>query len=114
VQYSRPVPTRDELFDRGPWAGRSVGEAIDEARALGALPEGLSWNAARYISPAGEEIIATANNRTLFVAQEAGLQHIHPANDIDSGKAWKKVEAQLNMAGWKGQGPQYRDMPGCD
>jgi hypothetical protein len=67
VAYSRPV-SPGETFENGPWKGLSVSEAIGEAKVAGGLPEGLQFNAARYTTPAGEEVIATVNNRTLYVA----------------------------------------------
>jgi hypothetical protein len=102
VAYSRQVTGAHEVFQHGPWAGRTVGEAVAEARALGRLPSGLDFNAARFFTSGGEEVIAAINNRTLYVAQEAGLTHIHPVNSIDSAKAVGALERQLALAAQKG------------
>jgi hypothetical protein len=103
VAFSREVGGASEVFQHGEiWGGRTVGEAIAESRALGRLAPGLEFNAARYFTPAGEEVIAAINNRTLYVAQEAGLLHISPVNDIDSAKAFGALEKQLSFAAEKG------------
>ena len=60
-------------FSDGPWKGRCITEAIEEAKALGHLPEGLELNVMRL----NDEFV-TLNNRTLLVAQEAGLLQVHP------------------------------------
>jgi hypothetical protein len=91
VAFSRAVDGPHEVFQHGPWTGRAVGEAIAEAQVLGRLPPGLDFNAARYITPAGEEVIAAANNRTLYVAQEAGLLHINPVNSIHSSRKGRRA-----------------------
>jgi hypothetical protein len=56
---------------------------------------------ARFFS-GGQEVIAAINNRTLFVAQEAGLTNVSFANDIDSAKAMGGLEKQLRAAAKKG------------
>jgi hypothetical protein len=94
VAFSRQVGP-NEVFQSGPWKNLRVAEAIEEATSLGKLPPGLSFNAARYVTPAGEEVIAAINNRTLYVAQEAGLLHINPVNNIDSAKAYADLGKQL-------------------
>lgn|GEM_PF-370245 len=101
VQFSRQV-SPGEVFQHGPWAGRTVAEAVTEARNLGRLPSGLEFNASRYVTPEGAEAIAAINNRTLFVAQEAGLPHINPVNDVDSAKAFGAMQKQLSLASKKG------------
>jgi hypothetical protein len=101
VAFTRKVGV-GETFQHGPWAGRTVEEAIGESMRLGRLADGLQFNAARIYTPAGEEIIATLNNRTLYVAQEARLFQLHPLNDIDSGSAFKAFQRQLALAAEKG------------
>ena len=101
VAFSRQVGP-NEVFQNGPWKDLRVSDAVEEAMTLGKLPPGLSFNAARYITPAGEEVIGAINNRTLYVAQEAGLDHINPTNDIDSAKAYADFEKQLAFASDKG------------
>src|SRR5262249_45910387 len=41
IAFTRPIPSPGETFSNGPWAGRTVAEAIALAREQGALPEGL-------------------------------------------------------------------------
>jgi hypothetical protein len=53
-------------------------EAVEEAKTLGHLPEGLELNVMRL----NDEFV-TLNNRTLLVAQEAGLLQVHP-HDVGS------------------------------
>ena len=69
-------------FTDGPWgrSGRTVAEAIAEARALGRLSDGLKLNAVRL----GDGRWATLNNRTLAVARGAYLRDVSP---IDAGKS---------------------------
>jgi hypothetical protein len=101
IAFSRPVDATEE-FQRGSWKGRKVAEAVAEARALGRLPDGLELNAAKFFTPAGEEVIIAINNRTLFVAQEAGLTQVHPANDMSSARAEAALAKQLKFAQKKG------------
>lgn len=61
-----------DTFIHGPWANRTLGEAVAEARQLGKLPEGLQLNATWL----NEADMVTANNRTLWVAQEANLTNV--------------------------------------
>ncbi len=101
IQYSRLVGP-DELFQHGVWKNRKISDAISEARKLGRLPEGLELRVARYYSVTGEEVMAASSNRTLYVAQEAGLTHVHAVNDIDSPKAYGEVQRQLRFSADKG------------
>jgi RHS repeat-associated protein len=64
------------VFANGPWAGRTLAEAIAEARSLGRLPEGLELNAMLL----NDQWVAL-NNRTLYVAQQANLPNVNP-NDV--------------------------------
>jgi hypothetical protein len=72
IKFSRPV-SPDEVFREGPWQGRAISEAIEEAKRLGHLPEGLTLHADLI-----NDVWVAANNRTLFVAQQAGLKQVHP------------------------------------
>ena len=97
IAFSRPVDAA-ETFQHGSWKGRSLAEAVAETRALGRLPTGLQLNAAKFFTPAGEELIVAINNRTLFVAQEAGLAHVHPVNDMNSARAEAALKKQRDLA----------------
>jgi hypothetical protein len=78
------------------WRGRPVSEAISEARRLGRLPDGLTLNAIR----AGDGRWVTLNNRTLYVARQAGLLHVHP---VDAGvRGHNKMRQLLRDAGLPG------------
>ncbi|WP_437996645.1 RHS repeat-associated core domain-containing protein [Sorangium sp. So ce185] len=66
-------PTISSTFRDGPWAERTLEEAIDEARRLGRLPEGLELNVIKI-----NDDFFTLNNRTLYVAQQANLLQVHP------------------------------------
>lgn len=55
------------------------------------------FNESIYTS-AGEEVIVAIDNRTLFVAQEAGLAHVHPVNDMNSSRAIAAIEKQKILA----------------
>ncbi|XXX76642.1 DUF6531 domain-containing protein [Sorangium sp. So ce134] len=67
--------TISDVFQHGPWAGRPIAEAIEEARDLRRLPPGLEL---RVMQLNGEWV--TLSNRTLYVAQEAGLLQVHPTD----------------------------------
>ena len=97
IGFSRPVSS-GEVFQHGPWRGRTVEAAVAEARALGRLPDGLELSAARYYNTAGDEVVAAINNRTLHVAQEAGLSSVSPVNDMDSARAYGALERQQSLA----------------
>jgi RHS repeat-associated protein len=60
-------------FQHGSWAGHTLDQAIAETARLGHLPEGLEL---RVTELGGEWV--TLSNRTLYVAQEAGLAQVHP------------------------------------
>jgi hypothetical protein len=72
------------VFEDGDWAGRPLSEAIDEARLLGRLPDGLELHAMK-IGIGGDERWVTLNNRTLAVARQANLRHVHPTDVGPSG-----------------------------
>jgi RHS repeat-associated protein len=82
-----------DTFSHGPWAGRTLGEAVAEARALGALPKGLSLNASWV-----NDVMVTANNRTLWVAQQAGLSNVS-VGGLESGSVAKTVMTHLAESG---------------
>lgn len=70
--------TQDSIgstFADGDWAGRSLEEAIEEAKDLGKLPPGLELNVMELNGGAN---VVTLNNRTLYVAQQANLPHVTP------------------------------------
>lgn len=75
------------------WRGRPISEAVEEAKILGKLPQGLQIRAVRL----GDGSWVTLNNRTLYVAQQAELANVHP---IDAGdKGTNKLNQLLRNAG---------------
>ena len=72
IQFSQN--SISDVFNEGPWKGKSLEEAIEATRKAGRLPEGLTLN---VMELNGGENIVTLNNRTLYVAQEAGI-NVHP------------------------------------
>ncbi|EEC0297189.1 RHS repeat protein, partial [Salmonella enterica subsp. enterica] len=68
--------TISDVFNQGPWKGKTIAEAIEQTKALGHLPDGLQISYERIIMPDGQEVYATLNNRTTYVAQQAGLKNI--------------------------------------
>ncbi len=87
-----------KVFSEALFKGRTLESVIAETRSLGRLPNGLSLNAARSFTPQGGQVIEAINNRTLFIAQQAGLSNVNPANDIDSAKAFKQAQDQKKFA----------------
>jgi RHS repeat-associated protein len=87
--------TIDPVFRDGPWAGRTLDEAIAEARDLNRLPDGLEINAMVI----NDEWV-TLNNRTLFVAQQANLSQV-PVNDVGpSGiNQFNKLQRDAGLSG---------------
>lgn len=68
--------TQDSISDtflHGPWKGRTLDEAIVVAQELKQLPKGLVLE----ITELNDQWV-TLNNRTLYVAQQANLPHVHP------------------------------------
>ncbi len=63
----------DEVFRDGKWKDKTIWDAIEETKKLGHLPDGLTLN---VLELNDGEIWATLNNRTLYVAQEAGLTEV--------------------------------------
>lgn len=89
-----------DTFTDGDWAGRSLSEAIEETRALGHLPEGLTLN----VTDLNGDYV-TLNNRTLYVVQEAGLSQVHP--NIRGASATNQLNRLLD-----GHGPlPYGEQP---
>jgi RHS repeat-associated protein len=68
IQFSQD--SISDVFTEGPWKGKSLDEAIEATKAAGALPEGLTLN---VMELNGGRDIVTLNNRTLYVAQQAGI-----------------------------------------
>ncbi len=97
IEFTRSVDL-SESFQRGPLKGRTLASVIAETKRLGRLPAGLNLNAARSFTAQGGQVIEAINNRTLFVAQQAGLSNVNPANDIDSAKAYNQVQKQKKFA----------------
>ncbi len=77
------------------WRGKSIVEAINEAKKLGRLPDDLVLNATKL-----NYDWVTLNNRTLYVAQQAELSQVHP---IDKGeKGINQMNKLLKAAGLGG------------
>ncbi|MCA9591568.1 MAG: hypothetical protein KC657_40005, partial [Myxococcales bacterium] len=74
IQFSQD--SYGATFAEGSWAGRSLAEAISEARGVGALPRGLTLN---VMEVNGRWV--TLNNRTLGVARQANLSQV-PVNNV--------------------------------
>ena len=93
----------NETFSNGPPGikGTTVQSAIEKAKKLGRLPDGLSLNVARYRS-GGREVIEAINNRTLYVSREANLPNVNPSNNIDSSKAYNQALEQKAFAAKSG------------
>ncbi|WP_437874716.1 Hint domain-containing protein [Sorangium sp. So ce513] len=68
-------------FADGPWAGRTIMEAIAEARRLDRVPDGLTLNAMRM----GDGTWVALNSRTLAVARGANLSNVNPVEAGASG-----------------------------
>ncbi|HEY2516909.1 MAG TPA: RHS repeat-associated core domain-containing protein, partial [Polyangiaceae bacterium] len=81
---------------RSPWAGRSVGDAIAEARLLEELPPGLDLRAMRM----GDGSWAALNNRTLAVARGANLSDVSVTEVGD--EAMNEFNAKLSESGLSG------------
>ena len=96
IQFSRQVRP-GETFSHGDWEGRSVEEAIAAAKRLGKLPPGLHLQADWQVNGDGEFLVA-ANNRTLYVAQEANV----PVNPETGEAASRQVQKQFQLARKKG------------
>jgi hypothetical protein len=82
-----------DTFSHGPWANRTLAEAVAEARATGTLPEGLTLRASWV-----NDVMVTADNRTLWVAQQAGLENV-AVEGLESNSVWNTVKAHLLESG---------------
>ncbi|WP_346822872.1 RHS repeat domain-containing protein [Rapidithrix thailandica] len=69
-----------DKFNEGPWRGKTSKEAIEQTAKEGKLPNGLQLN---VMELNGGQNIVTLNNRTLYVAQEAGLNYVK-TNFVDN------------------------------
>ena len=85
-----------DTFQQGEWKGRKVNEAIAEAVESGKLPKGLNLEFERIMTGNGE-VWATLNNRTLYVAQQAGLTNFN-AKDM-KGKGLNQFNKLTNALG---------------
>ena len=97
MMFSRPPSEISEAdtFSSGPWRGRTVGEAVAEARRLGGLPPGLQLNATRY---GPSHTLVAANNRTLWVALMAQLENIS-VYGLESNQVAKTVTWHISEFG---------------
>ena len=86
-----------DTFKQGDWKGMKVQDAIDEAIETGKLPKGLELKFEKILTGNGEEVWATLNNRTLYVAQQANLVNIN-AIDMD-GKGGNQYNKLVNAPG---------------
>jgi hypothetical protein len=98
IWYSQD--TIDAFFQDSPdtparWRGRPIREALEDARRLGVLPEGLRIEAMRVNS-----VWVTLNNRTLYVARAANLRNVHPI-DVGPG-GLNRLNRLLREAGLPG------------
>ena len=82
-----------DTFIHGPWPGRSFAEAVTEAKALGRLPSGLTLNATWV-----NDTMVAANNRMLWVAQQAGLGNVS-VSGLQSNGVEKSVMTHLAESG---------------
>ncbi len=73
IQFSQD--SISNTFSDGPWAGRTLEDAIEETRKLGKLPPGLELD---VMEINGGRDVVTLNNRTLYVAQQANLPNVNP------------------------------------
>ena len=78
----------------GPRAGELVEDLIEEAADLGRLPDGLTLNVMELNG--GRDIVAL-NNRTLYIAQEAGLTNIHPNFQDNINKLNKLLDGGMPL-----------------
>ena len=82
----------DSVFQHGPHAGRSLDELIEEAASLKRLPDGLEVRAMKL----NDEWV-TLNNRSLYVAQQAGIPHV-PVVDVGH-KGINELNTKLKDSG---------------
>ena len=99
IHFSRPPGdiNASQVFTdpNSAWKGRTLGDAVAEARRLGRLPDGLTLNATRW---GAEETLVAANNRTLWIAQQARLRNVSVAG-LESGSVAKTVTEHIARNG---------------
>jgi RHS repeat-associated protein len=83
-----------DALREGPRAGETLESLIEEARSLGRLPDGLTLN---VMELNGGRDIVTLNNRTLFIAQQAGLDNIHPTFTDNLNKLNKLLDGGMPL-----------------
>ncbi len=83
-------------FSKGPWKGQTLEDAISVTKKVGKLPEGLELKFEKIITGDGE-VWATLNNRTLYVAQQAGLRNIN-AVDME-GRGLNQLGSLIDAEG---------------
>jgi RHS repeat-associated protein len=84
------------VFQHGPFAGQSLDDVISLTAEHGSLPKGLNLTFERMQTGQGE-VLATLNNRTLYVAQEAGLTNVN-ATDLE-GRGLNQFNKIVNQPG---------------
>ncbi len=97
------------VFQHGPFKGQSLDFVIELTKELERLPDGLTLSFERIQTGQGE-VWAALNNRTLYVAQEAGLPNIN-ANDMcgrGMNQYTKLVEAEGGGVQPLGKQPNVR------
>jgi RHS repeat-associated protein len=97
IRYSQT--SISDTFQHGDWAGRSLQDAIAEARDLGRLPPGLELK----VQNVNGQVVAL-NNRTLYVAQQANLTQVHPTFAGREGD--NQMRRQLGGGAPLGEGEQ--------
>ena len=79
----------------GRFRGQSLDDVIKLTRQLGRLPDGLTLHFERIITPQGREVWVALNNRTLYVAQQAGLTNINAVDMNGRGmNQFNKITSQ--------------------
>lgn len=110
ISFSHPLPQDPSLTftdPASPWCGKTVCDAIAEARQTGQLPPGLSIEAQEVNGK-----LVAVNNRTLWVAQQANL------NDVDvhdeGGDTFHKLQRNFRDSGLGGPvDPEDMTGPEC-
>lgn len=83
-----------DVLTEGPRAGESIFDLIQEAKELGRLPDGLRLE---VMELNGGRDIVTMNNRTLYIAQQAGLEQVHPKFVDNINKLNKLLDGHLPL-----------------
>ena len=100
ILFSHPINPGTDSFAHGPWAGRKLDEAIEEARRLGRLPKGLTIEAGSVVLPNGDCRLVSVNNRTLYVARQAKLDIVKTVDK--GGKTFHKLQRNFRNNGLGG------------